>query len=121
MNRRSIFPFPVVHNQFQAHSLKIDLHQACYLLINITSYNTYSPAQAEPLLMYNEMEPGLVGILQLEIPALLSNILDLPCSDKMGRAAGSPQNWLLWGQLAQKTERKLVKQLDFVFLLHRLE
>lgn len=59
MSKRSVFHFPVEYNQFQAHSLKINLHQACYLLINITSYNTSSPAQAQPLLMYSEMEPGL--------------------------------------------------------------
>lgn len=59
MSRRSIFHFPVVHNQFQVYSLKINLHQARYHFINITSSNMHCPAQAQPLLMYSEMEPWL--------------------------------------------------------------
>lgn len=125
MSRRSIFHFPVVHNQFQVHSLKINLHQARYLLINITSSST----QAQPLLMYSDLEPGLAmaaGNSPAGNSALLSSVLILPCSHREallqdGNRAGSPQNQLLWGQLAQTAERKVVKQLEFVFLLHRLE
>lgn len=53
MSRRSIFNFPDVYNQFLlAGSLKINLHQSSYRLINITSYNMYSPAQTKPELIH---------------------------------------------------------------------
>lgn len=95
MSRRSIFHFPVVHNQFQAHSLKINLHQARYLLINITSYNMYSPAQAQPLLMYNEMEPGL-GTAGGNSPAGSSN----PAIQHAGLALlGQESSAPGWGEL----------------------
>lgn len=47
MNRKSIFNFPDVYNRFLAGSLKINLHQSSYRLINITSCNMYSPAQTK--------------------------------------------------------------------------
>jgi len=52
MSRRSIFDFPDVYNQFLAGSLKINLHQSSYRLINIASYNMNSPAQTKPELIH---------------------------------------------------------------------
>jgi len=51
-SRRSIFDFPDVYNQFLAGSLKINLHQSSYRLINIASYNMNSPAQTKPELIH---------------------------------------------------------------------
>lgn len=87
MNRRSIFNFPAVYNQFLARSWKINLHQPSYHLINITNCNMYSHTKhktvAHQLLMYNQTEPG-PGHYDWEFSSLKfqPSVLDLSSSGR---------------------------------------